>query len=43
MESVGMLKLARNISLAIYGVIGVMGWYQYDSLFRQINTVSHDG
>lgn len=42
MESVGMLKLARNISLAIYGFIGVMGWYQYDSLFRQINTVSVD-
>lgn len=30
-----MLKFAKAIALALYGIVGVTGWYQYDALLQR--------
>ncbi|WP_267443427.1 hypothetical protein [Erwinia psidii] len=30
-----MLNLAKALALALYGIIGMVGWYQYDTLLRR--------
>lgn len=37
MEFQSALKFVRYTALAIYGLIGVIGWHQYDELLRKTN------
>ncbi|CNI65518.1 hypothetical protein [Yersinia aleksiciae] len=30
-----MLNFAKALALALYGIVGVAGWYQYDNLLKQ--------
>lgn len=38
MEFQSTLKFVRYTALAIYGIIGVVGWHQYDELSQKINS-----
>ncbi|CAK9883876.1 MAG: hypothetical protein XXXJIFNMEKO3_00250 [Candidatus Erwinia impunctatus] len=35
-----MLKLAKVIALALYGVVGAFGWYQYERTSAQLNSIN---